>query len=67
MSNQQRQAVIQALQEVRKRFEAEDYADKNLRDRMRGAHLLAMRLVGVPWPLKGEALRQDWWKALRTP
>jgi hypothetical protein len=62
MSNADRQAVIQALGEVRKQFEREKYTDANLRNRMRGAHLLAMRLLGVPWPSKAQVIPQDWWK-----
>ena len=67
MSDLQRQAVIEALEEVRKRFQVENYEDKNLRDRMRGAHLLAMRLLGVPWPVKAETIPQDWWKTIQAP
>jgi hypothetical protein len=29
---------------------------------MRGAHLLAMRLLGVPWPSKAQIIPEDWWK-----
>jgi hypothetical protein len=66
MADQEKRAVIQALEEVRRNFQAENYADKNLRDRMRGAHLLGMRLLGVQWPSKGDPIPQDWWKRLRT-
>jgi hypothetical protein len=47
MPEQERQSVIQGLRAVRKHLEEEDYTDENLRVRMRGAHLLAMRLLGV--------------------
>jgi len=59
MTDEELQAVISALQKVRRHPQAEGYADQNLRDRMRGAHLLAMRLAGVPWPVKGEVIQRE--------
>ena len=60
-----REAVKAALEAVCRHFEEEHYAAQNVRVRMRGAHLLAMRLLGVPWPAKGEPIQPDWWKSDR--
>lgn len=54
------EAVRRALEAVEKQMRADGYTEENLQHRMRGAHLLAMRLVGHPWPAKAERIPRNW-------
>ena len=53
MGRELREAVRSALEAVEKHMLAGGYTGKNLQHRMRGAHLLAMRLMGHPWLPRG--------------